>query len=175
VVYLVRARAKALIQLAETGLGCLSIPDGFHLIPELVTSYSWAIFARRRHARQALSQAQESLNPCQASAPSSVHPPQAQAVVEASDAEVERWENVGSASRRPLVSLSLPLHPWRLFDSTPQTSEEGACLLQAERDAIAVFLATPGFPIKKKALDQVRKQLAGGVRPGGRVVAGGVA
>ena len=32
VLYLVSDRAKALIKLAETGLGCLSIPDLFHLI-----------------------------------------------------------------------------------------------------------------------------------------------
>src|SRR5260221_12058317 len=55
VAYLVSDRAKALIKLAETGLGCLSIPDLFHLIHELIKSYSWAILGRLRHARQALS------------------------------------------------------------------------------------------------------------------------
>ena len=40
VLYLVSDRAKALIKLAETGLGCLSIPDVFHLIHDLVKSYS---------------------------------------------------------------------------------------------------------------------------------------
>ncbi len=48
VLYLVSDRAKALIKLAETGLGCLSIPDVFHLIHELVKSYSWAILGRLR-------------------------------------------------------------------------------------------------------------------------------
>ncbi len=57
VLYLVSDRAKALIKLAETGLGCLSIPDVFHLIHELVKSYSLAILGRLRHARQALRQA----------------------------------------------------------------------------------------------------------------------
>ena len=66
VLYLVSDRAKALIKLAETGLGCLSIPDLFHLIHELVKSYSWAILGRLRQAHQALSQAQERLSTCQA-------------------------------------------------------------------------------------------------------------
>ncbi len=161
VLYLVSDRAKALIKLAETGLECLSIPDLFHLINELVKSYSLAIFARLRQARQALSQAQESLKKCQASDPSGAHTQQAQAVVEAREAEVERWENVGSAYRRHLLTVSLILHPWRIFDSTPQTSEEVACQLKAEIDAIEGLIETNGLPIKKKALDKVRKQLAG--------------
>jgi hypothetical protein len=53
------------------------------------------------------------------------------------------------------------MHPWRIFDSTPQTSEEVACQLKAEIDAIEVFIETHGLPIKKKALEKVRKQLAG--------------
>jgi len=36
-------RAKALIKLAEQGLECVSIPDVFHLIHDLVKSYSLAI------------------------------------------------------------------------------------------------------------------------------------
>ena len=55
VFYLVSDRAKALIKLAETGLECLSIPDLFHLIHDLVKSYSLAICGRLRQARQALS------------------------------------------------------------------------------------------------------------------------
>ena len=58
---LVSDRAQALIKLAKTGLGCLSIPDVFHLIHALVKSYALAIGSRLRQARQALSQAQEHL------------------------------------------------------------------------------------------------------------------
>src|ERR687895_1467695 len=39
VLYLVSDRAKALIKLAHTGLGCLSMPDLFHLSHELATGY----------------------------------------------------------------------------------------------------------------------------------------
>jgi hypothetical protein len=52
--YLVSDRAKALIKLAHTGLGCLSIPDLFHLSHDLAKGYALAIFSRLRHAQQAL-------------------------------------------------------------------------------------------------------------------------
>jgi hypothetical protein len=78
----VSERAKALIKLAEKGLDCLSIPDVFPLIHDLVKSYSRAICGPLRHARQALSQARESLLTCQASPRSSEEVQQAQAKVE---------------------------------------------------------------------------------------------
>ncbi len=161
VLYLVSDRAKALIKLAETGLDCLSIPDLFHLIHDLVKSYSLAIYSRLRHARQALSQAQERLKKCQASDPNSAESQQAQVVVEASEAEVERWETVGSTYRHHLLTLALIMHPWRLLDSTPQTSADVARQLHAEVEAIEMLIDTHGLPGKKKALDKVRKQLAG--------------
>ena len=40
ILYLVSDRATALIQLAETGFECLSMPDFFHLIHDIVKSYS---------------------------------------------------------------------------------------------------------------------------------------
>src|SRR5262252_10493789 len=71
VFYLVSDRAKALIKLAETGLECLSIPDLFHLLHDLVKGYSLAICRRLRQAQQALQQAQERLATCQTSHPDS--------------------------------------------------------------------------------------------------------
>jgi hypothetical protein len=114
--YLVSDRAKALIKLAETGLECLSMPDVFHLIHELVKSYSLSMCSRLRQARQALKQAQEQRSGAEA--------PQAQTVVEAREAEVTHWETVHSAYRHHLERVSLTVHPWRVFDSTRQRSEE---------------------------------------------------
>jgi hypothetical protein len=161
VLYLVSDRAKALIKLAETGLGCLSIPDLFHLIHELVKSYSLAILGRLRQARQTLMQAQERLRMCQVSNPSGAEVQQAQAVVEASAAQVKHWETVDSAYRQHLERVSLLVHPWRLCDSTRQTSQEVERQLHAEIEAIGVLVETHGLPVKKKAVDKVRKQLAG--------------
>lgn len=161
VLYLVSDRAKALIKLAETGLGCLSIPDLFHLIHELVKSYSLAILGRLRHARQALSQAQERLRLCQLSDPNGAETEQAQAMVEAGAAQVEHWESVDRTYRQHLERVSLLVHPWRLGDSTRQTSQEVERLLHAEIDAIGTLVATQGLPVKKQAMDKVRTQLAG--------------
>jgi hypothetical protein len=161
VAYLVSDRAKALIKLAETGLGCLSIPDLFPLIHELIKSYSWAILERLRHARQALHQAPERLRMCQGSDPSGADAQQAQAVVEACAAQVQHWETAESAYRHHRERVSLLVHPWRLVDSTRQTSQEVEDQLHAEITALEVFVETHGLPVKKKAVDKVRKQRAG--------------
>jgi hypothetical protein len=89
---LVSDRAKALLKLAETGLGCLSSPDVFHLTHEVVKSYSLAMRGRLRHARQALSQAQERLRRSQEIDPGGVEAQQAQAAVEASVAQGQYGE-----------------------------------------------------------------------------------
>jgi hypothetical protein len=159
--YLVSDRAKALIKLAEKGLECVSIPEVFHLIHDLVKSYSLAICGHLRQARQALHQARESLTTCQASPRSRAETQQAQAEVEACEAEVERWESVHSTSRYHLETVSLLVHPWRLCNSTPQTSQEVERRWHAEIDAITTLSDTHGLPAKKKAVDKIRKQLAG--------------
>src|SRR5712671_1987566 len=61
VLYLVSDRAKALIQLAEQGFECLSMPDFFHLMHDIVKSYSLAIARQVRQAHKALKQAEEVL------------------------------------------------------------------------------------------------------------------
>ncbi len=61
VLYLVSDRAKALIQLAEHGLECLSMPDFFHGMHDLVKSYSLSIGQHLRRAQQEQTQAQEAL------------------------------------------------------------------------------------------------------------------
>ena len=69
VLYLVSDRAKALIKLAHTGLGCLSIPDLFHLSHDLAKGYALSIFGRLRQAQQALEQAKQRLEALPASPP----------------------------------------------------------------------------------------------------------
>src|SRR5215510_16287281 len=159
--YLVSDRAKALIKLAEQGLECVSIPDVFPLIHDLVQSYALAICRPLWQARQALHQARESLPTCQASPRSSDEAQPAHAEVEACAAEVERWESVHSAYRHHLETVSLLVHPWRLCHSTPQTSQEVERRLPAAIDAITAFIATHGLPAKQQAVDKVRQQLAG--------------
>jgi Family of unknown function (DUF6399)/IclR helix-turn-helix domain len=158
---LVSDRAKALIKLAETGLDCLSIPDLFHLSHELAKGYSLAIFGRLRQAQQALAQAGQRLATWQASHPGSDQAQQAQAVVEVRQGEVKHWQAVRDAYRPHLAHLSLTVHPWRLVDSTRQTSQGVERQLHVELQALETLLATHGLPVKQGTLDKVRKQLAG--------------
>ena len=88
VLYLVSDRAKALVKLAETGLDCLSIPDLFHLIHDLVKSYALALGRRLQQAH------------------------------------------------RHLERVSLLVHPWRLVNSTRQSSQDVEQQLQAEINAL---------------------------------------
>jgi hypothetical protein len=94
---------------------------------EVAKRYALAIFRRLRQAPQAFGHAQERLATCPGSPPGSAEVQQARAVVEAHEAEVQRWQSVRSDYRHHLEHLSLIMHPWRLLGSTPQTSHDVAC------------------------------------------------
>lgn len=161
VLYLVSDRAKALVKLAHTGLSCLSIPDLFHLSHDLAKGYSLVIFGRLRQAHQALEQAKQRLEALQVYPPDGEQAQQAQAAVEACEASVTHWQGVRGAWRQHLAHLSRIMHPWRLVDSTRQTSKEVEDQLHAELQTLETLLETNGLPVKKGTLDKVRKQLAG--------------
>src|SRR5436309_15739906 len=156
VLYLVSDRAKALIKLAQTGLGCLSIPDLFHLSHDLAKSYSLAIFGRLRQAKRELEHAKQGLEKLQKNLQTdSAQAAQAQARVAACATSVKDWQEVGRAWRQHLAKLSGILHPWRLVDSIRQTSQEVEEQLRAELKAIETLLETNGLPRKTATLDTV--------------------
>jgi DNA-binding transcriptional ArsR family regulator len=162
VLYLVSDRAKALIKLAHTGLGCLSIPDLFHLSHDLAKGYSLAIFGRLRQAKRDLEHAKQRLETLQLNAQAErVHIEQVQARVAACTTALNHWQGVGSAWRQRLSNVSRILHPWRLADSTRQTSKEVEAQLGTELEAIETLLEANGLPMKQDTLAKVRKQLAG--------------
>jgi hypothetical protein len=136
------------------------VPDLFHLIRELAKGYGPTICIRLRQARQSLKAARERLR-CRDHEPKDDASFQAQmAVVDACQAEVEHWEGIRHTSRGHLMRLSLIVHPWRVEDSTPQSSQEVEQQLAAEIEAIETFIETTGLPVKKQMLEKVRKQLA---------------
>jgi hypothetical protein len=160
VLYMVSDRAKALIKLADAGLGCPSIPDLFHLGHDLAKGYSLAIFGRLRQAKQALEQARRALEKVPKSA--QTDPDQsAQARIAACISAVNHWQEVGRAWRQHLSKLSAVLHPWRLADSLRQTSQAVEEQLRAALKAIETLLESNGLPMKQDILAKVRKQLAG--------------
>jgi hypothetical protein len=162
VLYLVSDRARALIKLAHTGLGCPSIPDLFHLGHDLTKGYSLCIFGRLRQAKRDLEQAKQRLEKLQKNIQAErVQIEPAQSLVAVCATSVNHWQEVGSAWRQRLSNLSRILHPWRLADSIRQTSKEVEEQLRAELEAIETLLKINGLPMKQDTLAKVRKQLAG--------------
>ena len=159
VLYLVSDRAQALIQLAAKGLECLSMPDFFHFMHDIVKSYSLALARRVRQAQQALLKAEEVLSRHTGPDGQPQDALEAQHHVEVRRAEVQRWEEVHSAYRRHLESLSLTLHPFGISDSAPQTSAQVASRLQGEGEAIEVLAERHQLPVRHNAMQKVRKQV----------------
>jgi len=162
VLSLVSDRAKALSKLAPTGLGCLSIPDVLHLSHALAKGYALAIFSRLRHARRDLEHATQRLETLPHNAQAARVPiEQGQAQVAVCATTLNHWQGVGSAWRQRLSKVSCILHPWRLADSTRQTSEAVEEQWRTELEAIETLREANGLPMKKGTLDKVRKQRAG--------------
>jgi Family of unknown function (DUF6399) len=159
--YLVSDRAKALLQLAEQGFACLSMPDFFHVMHDLVKSYSLAIARRVRHARQECTKAEEVLSKPRPLAGSPQALLAAQHQVEVRRAEVRRWEGVHSTYRHHLEVLSLTLHPFHIDDSAPQTSAQVHSRLEAAVASIATLAQDHQCPIQYDAMEKVYKQLPG--------------
>jgi hypothetical protein len=99
VLSVVSDRAKALIQLAEQGLECLSMPDVFHLVHEIVKGYALALGRRVRQAQKELTEAKEALARIQARPQAAHDAPEAKALVDTRQAEVTRWEEGHNTSR----------------------------------------------------------------------------
>jgi hypothetical protein len=155
VLSLVSDRAKALIQLAEKGLECLSMPDFFHLVHEIVKSYSLAVGRRVSQAHKDLKQAEAVL----VRHPGLAQGAEAKAEVEARHVEVQRWEEVQRTYRHHLETLSLTLHPFGIADSAPQTSAQVASRLHDAVEAIEAFARRHQLPPHHDAMNKVRKQV----------------
>ena len=157
--YMVSDRAKALIQLAEQGLECLSMPDFFHLVHDIVKSYSLAIGRRLKQAHQEWHKAEEGLQKHHAVAPQGAADREATRQVEAKQAEATRWEAIQREYRQRLETLSLTLHPFGIDDSAPQTSTQVEAQLHAEVEAIEALASTHQLPDRQATMTKVKKQL----------------
>ena len=156
---MVSDRAQALIQLAEHGLEGLSVPDFFHVVHEIVKSYSLALGRHLRQAHQDLTKATEALGRHQERSQKDPAASAATAAVAARQAVGEQWEAVQRTYRDHLETLSLTLHPFRIADSTPQTSDQVASRLYAEVEAIEALASRHQLPARPQAMPKVRKQI----------------
>jgi hypothetical protein len=159
VLYVVSDRAKALIQLAEKGLECLSMPDFFHLVHEIVKGYSLALGRRVRQAHKELKEAQETLARLQGGPHADHDVSEAKALVDTRQVEATRWAKGHTTYRCLLETLSYTLHPFNIVDSAPQTSAQVASRLQTVIEAIEVFAQRHQLPACPNAMTKVRKQV----------------
>ncbi|MGE3538824.1 MAG: hypothetical protein AB7N91_15505 [Candidatus Tectimicrobiota bacterium] len=156
---MVSDRAKALIPLADKGLACLSIPDCFPLVHDIVQSSSLALGRRVHQAHQALPKAEERRRKLckggmqEAASRTATHP------LEAQQAEVTRWDVIQQAYRHQRATLSLTLHPLRIDDSAPQTSTQVEARWHAHVEAIETFARTAQVPERADAMTKVKKPL----------------
>jgi hypothetical protein len=157
--YVVSDRAKALIQLAVKGLKCLSMPDFFHLVHDIVKSYSLALGQRLKQARQELQKAEDRLRRSPDGATRGEAYREATHQVEVRHAEVRHWEARHQEYRQQLETLSLTLHPFAIDDAAPQTSAQVEARLQAHVEAIEAFAHASQLPARQAAMTKVKKQL----------------
>jgi hypothetical protein len=159
VLYLVSDRAKALIQLAEHGFECLSMPDFFHFMHDIVKSYSLPMARQLKQAHQALTHAEAVLARHRELIGGDPDRLTVQAEVDAKRAAVQRWEEAQRTYRHYLETLSLTLHPFSISDAAPQTSVQVHSRLQATVEAIAALAEHHQVPHRHDAMKKVRKQL----------------
>jgi hypothetical protein len=159
VLYVVSDRAKALIQLADKGLECLSMPDFFHFVHDIVKSYGLAIGRRLRQAHKEFKHAEAVRARHRGYPHVESASPAVKAQVAARQAEVTRWEAVQHAYRHHLETLSLSLHPFSIVDSAPQTSAQVASRLHAEVEAMEALASRHQLPTPHNTMAKVRKQV----------------
>jgi hypothetical protein len=157
--YLVSDRAKALIQLAEHGLECLSMPDFLHCMHDLVKGSALSLARHVRHARQELTKAEAVLRQHRGPEGRPQSDAEAQHHVEVKRAAFQRWEGVQSTYRHHLETLSLTRHPFHLHDASPQTSVQVHDRLHAAVAALETLAQDHQFPICHDMLKKVRHQL----------------
>jgi hypothetical protein len=159
VLYLVSDRAQALIQLAEKGLGCFSMPDFFPVVHEIIKGYSLALGRQLRQAEQDLAEATATLAQLRGRPQMEWAVPVATATGEAKHAAVQHWEEVQRQYRHQLETFSLTLHPFAIADATPQTSAQVERRLSAAVEAIEALATRAPLPARPAALKKVRTQV----------------
>jgi hypothetical protein len=156
---LVSDRAKALIQLAEHGLECLSMPDFFHCLHDLVKGSALSLARHVRHARQELTKAEEVLRKLRGAEGHAQGDAEAQPHVEVKRVALQRWAGVQNAYRHHRETLSLTLHPFHLHDASPQTALQVQRRRHAAVDAVETRARDHQVPVRQDRLKKVRRQL----------------
>jgi Family of unknown function (DUF6399) len=156
---LVSDRANALSQLAEPGLECLSMPDFFPGMHDLVKGSALSLARQVRHARQELTKAEAVLSKHTGPDGRPQGDAEAQHHGEGKRAAVQQWEEGQSTYRHHLETLSLTRHPFHLHDASPHTSVQGHSRRPAAGAAMETLARDHQCPIRHDMLKQVRHQV----------------
>ena len=158
VLYLVSDRAKALIQLAEAS-ECLSMPDFFHFMHDLVKTYSLAPWARETNA-PGTPRSPGGFGTDSRTAPRGSGGSRSPGV---GGHEANRGDAMGRGAPHRSPPLGNPLAHAASFPpcglGSSRTSAQAEVDLQATVEAIEVFAQGHQLPIRHAALTKVRKQL----------------
>jgi hypothetical protein len=159
VLSVVSDRATALMQRAEQGFACLSMPDCFPCMHDSAQSSALTRARQVRQAHQALTHAEAVLARHAGLASVAPDSPEAQATGDAQRAEVPRWEEVQRTSRHQMATRSRTRHPVDLTAAAPQTSAQVHCRVHAAVEAIAAVAERHQLPDRHEAMKKVSKQV----------------
>jgi Family of unknown function (DUF6399) len=155
--YGVSARAQALIPRADKGLECLSLPDVFPLVHDMVQSDALAVGQRLQQARQEFQPAEDRLRKHpEGDARGEAYreaPPQ----VAGHHAEGTYGAARPQASRQQLDTLSRTLPPVALDEAAPQTAAQVEARWHAHGEAIAACAHAAQLPERPAAMTQGKK------------------
>ena len=152
------------------------MPDFFHVVHDIVKSYSLALGQRWRQAQQELTKAEEALARRQGQPHAAAGCPRGHGV---GGGEASRGDALGRGARTAIGShletLSLTLHPFRIADSAPQTSAQVESQLHGDGGGHRSVGAVPSVAGPSRRHDEGPQAVAGPGGAGGLLVARGPA
>jgi len=156
--YLVSDRAKALIKLAEKGIGCLSIPDLFHASHEIVRVFGLCLDRKMNAIQKELAKATATL-----ALLIELGKDITQQEMIVTDLETKRIEIEAGLSKyhNILHTLSKIVHPFDISDSNPQSSTLVQLLLNNLVTEIRELQKSHGISDSKKRIKKFCKQIEG--------------
>jgi hypothetical protein len=154
--YLVSDRAKALIKLAEKGIGCLSIPDLFHASHELVKLFGLSLGRKKASIEKKLTEALAKLAILKEL---SKDIDQQQSVVDQLKKEQEFIETGISTYRELLHKVSKIVHPFDVNNAQNQTSAQVQAQLAQLVFLVIKLRGEYEIDDKNKRVDKFRKQI----------------
>lgn len=156
--YLVSDRAKALIKLAEKGIGCLSIPDLFHASHEVVRVFGLSLNRKMTAIQKEFAKATATLALLKELGKDIT---QQEMIV--TDLETKRTEiEVGLSNYHNILhTLSKIVHPFDISDSNRQSSTLVQLLLNKLVKEIRELQKSHGISDSQKRIEKFCKQIEG--------------